>query len=88
MKLIILPLLFMMTLSSVAQLNDRQSDSMLLAQTEVLIEARKYDEALDVVNQLIGTNNTNAEYFDLRGSLYMLKKSETLLCLISVRRFY
>lgn len=74
MKLITLPLLLIFSLCSFAQLTRFQNDSILFRKANVLYETKKYDEALTIVNELIDANNTNIDYYELRGNIYFKKR--------------
>ncbi|MCF6405124.1 tetratricopeptide repeat protein [Chitinophaga filiformis] len=70
MKSILTLLLLLATLFAAAQ--QTKQDSLLFDQAAALLSGGKYDEALTIVNRLI-SNRKNAEYFDLRGEIYMRK---------------
>ena len=73
MRSIILTLLLITTLSSYAQQDRQQPESLLFDQAQEAYTAGKYDEALILVNQLLANNKINAKYFDLRGNIYLDK---------------
>jgi tetratricopeptide (TPR) repeat protein len=75
MKSILFPLLLLVTLSAVSQQNKQQADSILFEQAESLFEAKEYDQALAIVNRLIDADHTNASLYDLRGNIYLNKRS-------------
>jgi tetratricopeptide (TPR) repeat protein len=75
MRLVILTLLLVATLSSYAQQNRPQPEPSLFDQARELYAAGKYDEALVLVNQLLSNNMISAATFDLKGSIYLDKGS-------------
>ncbi|MBC9909708.1 tetratricopeptide repeat protein [Chitinophaga varians] len=72
MKLFVLSILLIITLSAYAQQN-RQPPVPLFDQAKEMYNAGKYDEALLLVNQLLANNMVSERIFDLRGEIYLAK---------------